>query len=258
MTASIAELRQHFEHENQLWKSGDHYRQGRVRDAYNAWFKASVRAGNPPDALVRKIEDETERFLDRVIAGVDGHSYWDAGERFYRNDGGSCYPRTWWYIHYRGLIEMRSVIKPVCGDPHCIAPEHQEISPWGEHRQHYTDQQCHGALQVASMRLGRSPSRNEYEALGLVPSSGALVRRFSSWNRALASSGLPPSGVIGGQAVRQYSKQDCIDKLQAVKAELGYVPNSKVWKEMRLYPSEHTIRRRFGGWLVALQEAGVR
>lgn len=258
MTVAAAELRQHFEHENQLWKQGDHHLQARVRDAYNAWFRAQCAEGNPPDALVRRSGNETERFMERAIVGLDGHSYWDNNSmRFRRNDGSERNPRLWWWEHIHGPLEKRATVKPVCGDPHCITPEHQAMQLWSEAKRQYTDQQCAGALQVAALRLGHTPTMAEYVSLGLVPTSKAIHMRFSSWDRAVEAAGLAP--VTRRTGYRQtWTDGELLDSLRSFAAENGRVPKGIEWDRLRLRPNGRTISRRFGGWHVALVRAGLR
>jgi hypothetical protein len=254
---SVTALRETFNHENQLWKAGDHYRQGRVRDAYNAWFRESVKNGHPPDSLTRRIGNERERFLDKTIAGLDGHAFWDGPERFILNDGSRRNPRWWWYEHVHGPTEKRSTIKPVCDEPHCIAPEHQAVTSWSETQRRFSDAQCIGALQVAAMRLGYTPSTFKYRTLGLSPGEKIILMRFSSWARACAAAGLEPVTSQSGY-VEKYTDDECLEALRQWKQERGAAPVGLHWTREGRLPSEWTIRRRFGSWNVALIRAGLK
>lgn len=49
---------------------------------------------------------------------------------------------------------------------------------------------CLEALREASERVGHSPSKLEYEALDLTPSSGSIQRVLGGWNRAKEFAGL--------------------------------------------------------------------
>jgi hypothetical protein len=56
---------------------------------------------------------------------------------------------------------------------------------------------CLDALREAARRLGRSPTKAEYEELGLTPASATVVRTLGSWNDAKEAAGLstnPSSG----------------------------------------------------------------
>ena len=57
--------------------------------------------------------------------------------------------------------------------------------------------ECLRALKKATAELGRSPSKAEYEALGLRPASGTIIRVMGGWNQAKDAAGLrtnPSSG----------------------------------------------------------------
>lgn len=49
---------------------------------------------------------------------------------------------------------------------------------------------CIDALLEAADRLGESPTKAQYESLGLTPASGTIMRRFGGWNEAKEAAGL--------------------------------------------------------------------
>lgn len=53
-----------------------------------------------------------------------------------------------------------------------------------------TKQECVRALRAAAKRLGKSPTRSEYDALGLSPTSSAIMKVMGSWNEAKDAAGL--------------------------------------------------------------------
>jgi transcription elongation factor Elf1 len=54
----------------------------------------------------------------------------------------------------------------------------------------YSKADCIESLQAAKEELGKSPSMQQYNDLGLSPSADTIVRRFGSWNAAKKESGL--------------------------------------------------------------------
>lgn len=66
-----------------------------------------------------------------------------------------------------------------------------------------TETACIGALREAAERLGRSPSKAEYESLGLQPASGTIMRVMGGWNEAKQAAGLETyrQGEFGGIAI---------------------------------------------------------
>ncbi len=53
-----------------------------------------------------------------------------------------------------------------------------------------TEDECLEALLEAADRLGESPTKAQYEELGLTPASGTIIRTFGSWNDAKEAAGL--------------------------------------------------------------------
>ncbi len=53
-----------------------------------------------------------------------------------------------------------------------------------------TERECLEALQEAADRLGTSPTKAEYEKLGLTPASGTIIRVVGGWNDAKTKAGL--------------------------------------------------------------------
>jgi hypothetical protein len=53
-----------------------------------------------------------------------------------------------------------------------------------------SERECLAALREAAERLGKSPTKAEYEALGLTPASGTIIRVVGGWNEAKEKAGL--------------------------------------------------------------------
>jgi hypothetical protein len=68
-----------------------------------------------------------------------------------------------------------------------------------------TPEQCIDALLAAAERLGRSPSKAEYEALKQKPAAGTIMRVMGGWNVAKEAAGLNTyyQGECGGTEIRQ-------------------------------------------------------
>ena len=62
-----------------------------------------------------------------------------------------------------------------------------------------TADECLDALQEAATRLGKSPSKSEYEQLGLTPSASTILRHHGSWNEAKERAGLETSASSGSR-----------------------------------------------------------
>lgn len=53
-----------------------------------------------------------------------------------------------------------------------------------------TETECLDALREAAERLGKSPTKAEYEGLGLTPASATIIRTVGGWNEAKEKAGL--------------------------------------------------------------------
>lgn len=67
-----------------------------------------------------------------------------------------------------------------------------------------TEQECLDALQNAAERLGKSPTKAEYEELDLRPASTTIIRLLGSWNRAKERANLETyrRGEFGGTDIQ--------------------------------------------------------
>lgn len=232
-----------------------------VRTAFETWFSASCAAGRPPDALDQYIPDEAERFFSKLLQGSDGHVYWGGAQEFGTNDGRDIVPRRWWWFHLHGQPTERVQIKPFCGESNCIFPRHMRAIPWSELKQRYTDEQLIGAVQVVAMRLGRTPSCDEWDAGRYRPNRGTLETRFGSWNDAMRAAGLEPrpKGVVITQAggISALDEEELLRAAAARIAELGHVPTSYEWYRGRYQPSYSTLKRHFGSWAAFIEAVGT-
>jgi hypothetical protein len=71
-----------------------------------------------------------------------------------------------------------------------------------------TPEECLDALREAARRLGESPTKAQYEALGLQPASATIIRTVGGWNRAKEQAGLATAPSTG---TRVGEKPDTLD-----------------------------------------------
>lgn len=81
-----------------------------------------------------------------------------------------------------------------------------------------SEQECLDALREAAERLGESPTKAEYEELGLTPASGTIMRVVGGWNEAKKKAGLETYRSNGS---RVQPKPDGVE-----------VPDGKEWEEL--------------------------
>jgi len=103
-----------------------------------------------------------------------------------------------------------------------------------------TEAACLDALREAAERLGKSPTKAQYEELGLQPASATIIRQIGGWNEAKRRAGLETNASRGP---RVGSKPDDVD-----------LPEDTSWKELsvdqrwhyrnRERNTERTLQRR--------------
>ena len=81
-----------------------------------------------------------------------------------------------------------------------------------------TESECLAALRRAAERLGKSPTKAEYEELGLAPSSSTIIRIVGGWNEAKEKAGLETNPSTGS---RVEPKPDDVE-----------LPAGMVWEEL--------------------------
>ena len=81
-----------------------------------------------------------------------------------------------------------------------------------------TEAECLDALQDAAEELDASPTKVEYETLGLTPSASTILRIVGGWNEAKRRAGLETNPSTGS---RVESKPDSVD-----------LPDGTVWEDL--------------------------
>jgi len=117
-------------------------------------------------------------------------------------------------------------------------------------RRRYTDEQILEELRASAARLGRSPTMREFAADPEAPvHPQTVIEHFGTWNAAKRAAGLTPRRFI--------SREDVLDQLRALAAELGRLPTARdVEERRRTMASKSLIWHTFGSLTAALREAG--
>jgi hypothetical protein len=117
-------------------------------------------------------------------------------------------------------------------------------------RRRYTDEQILEELRASAARLGRSPTMREFAAdpeAAVHPQT--VIEHFGTWNAAKRAAGLTPRRFI--------SREELLEQLRALAAELGRVPSARDLDERRgRMASKSLIWHTFGSLAQALREAG--
>lgn len=96
-------------------------------------------------------------------------------------------------------------------------------------------------------------SYKKYEVQGYSPSAMTISTYFGSWTKALQAAGLKTNEKFA----KSYSKEEIINALQHYVDENNGFLTLTLYKNKKYKPSESTIRKKFGSWNQALQEAGI-
>lgn len=230
------------------------------REAYNAYFRRACAEGNSPSALRIYSKDEVERFWARTVPGPDGHVYWTAGQGFRRNDGKTAKPARWAWAKAHGPIDGYTEIEVECGEKNCVNHEHMRIRPRSERRITVRDSAILGAMQVLAMRLGRTPTTDDWEESGFKPSRTAVYKRFGgTWEKVCIAAGLPPVVHVS------HDVEACVAAVCAVADRVGHTAlQYRHWYEQRDLllangwpPSPTTIVEKLGTatWAEAIELA---
>ncbi len=78
-----------------------------------------------------------------------------------------------------------------------------------------TAEECLEALREAAERLGESPTKAQYEELGLTPASATIIRTCGGWNDAKEKAGLETSHSRGSRVRKEHYDLHCTDNLSS-------------------------------------------
>jgi Homing endonuclease associated repeat len=117
-------------------------------------------------------------------------------------------------------------------------------------RRRYTDDQILEELRASAARLGRSPTMREFAADPVATvHPQTVIEHFGTWNAAKRAAGLTPRRFI--------SREELLEQLRALAAELGRLPTARDLEERRrTMASKSLIWHTFGSLTGALREAG--
>lgn len=100
-------------------------------------------------------------------------------------------------------------------------------------------EECLDALREAAARLGESPTKADYEALGLTPASATIIRRLGGWNEAKQQAGLETNPSTGSRVGSKPEGVDCSDE------EWAAMSVDQRWHYRNVERNtERTLRRR--------------
>ena len=81
-----------------------------------------------------------------------------------------------------------------------------------------SEEDCIEALELAAKRLGKSPTKPEYEELGLTPASATIIKKVGGWNKAKERAGLDTNASRGSRIQE--------------KPEGVHLPEGMIWENL--------------------------
>lgn len=118
----------------------------------------------------------------------------------------------------------------------------------------YSDEEVVEALRADALRLGRTPTLDDWRGRGpAVPGIGAVITHFGSWNVGLRVAGLKVTREYG-----VWTRERLLAALRRDAARRGRTPVREDWsKATRSRPNAATVAKSFGSWNAGLRAAGL-
>lgn len=111
---------------------------------------------------------------------------------------------------------------------------------------------CAGALNYAKERLGKTPTQDEYDELGLTPCGDVIIAVCGSWTKALREAGIEPIHCFDA------SVDDCHAAIKEVDGRISDedLLSSRKYEKHRdaEHPSITKIRRECGKKFVEVRD----
>lgn len=127
------------------------------------------------------------------------------------------------------------------------------IETKGPHETEYSKEELLDCLRDLRDELGRVPRRRDLDAKDDYPSYSPYLDKFGSLLEAMREAGLE----LEGYRKREYSDEELVKELRALKDELGHVPTTTELDAKDDYPCYWTYYDRFGSWSEAKKQAGI-
>ncbi|MDR9429337.1 MAG: hypothetical protein RI568_01320 [Natronomonas sp.] len=108
-----------------------------------------------------------------------------------------------------------------------------------------TDAACLEALREAAERLGASPTKAQYEELGLKPASATIIRQIGGWNRAKERAGLETNASRGSRVQPKPEGIELPEELQweDLSVDQRWHYRNREWNAERTRRRRATLRR---------------
>jgi len=123
-------------------------------------------------------------------------------------------------------------------------------------KERYSDEELLGLLRKKAEEVNGPVTLPMIDADEEFPPANLYKQRFGSLNEARKAAGLETYGEGRGQD-KQYSREELLDKLRRVAADVDGPVSTSNLRGRDDVPSAGTYRRRFGSWKKAKEAAGI-
>ena len=117
----------------------------------------------------------------------------------------------------------------------------------------YSDEELIEQIRAMAKKLGRTPTRREYDNNPETASTTTIATRFGSWNKALALAGLNAN-----YEWVAYSKEELIEQVQKMAEELGRTPTIDEFRKNPNTGSNYQVLKFFAEWNDFIRAAGLK
>lgn len=131
----------------------------------------------------------------------------------------------------------------------------EDLSGETGRNQKYTDEQLLSHLRKVDRKYGKCTTELLLKEDGLCAPS-VVVDRFGSWTEGKKKAGLKPDERTNNERPKQYSDEEYLQLLRDCHEKHGEI-TQQLFTDDDDYPSEGAIRKRFGSWVDAIDEAGL-
>jgi hypothetical protein len=131
----------------------------------------------------------------------------------------------------------------------------EDLSSSGGRPQEYSDEQILSHIRECANRHGTATTELLDQEDDLVASSVA-IERFGSWSEAKTQAGLDPDARENNARPREYSDEEYLGLLRDCEEKYGQA-TQRTFDDAEEYPSAGAIRKRFGSWGDAKEQAGL-
>lgn len=131
----------------------------------------------------------------------------------------------------------------------------EDLSGKSGRKQQFSDEQILSHLTELQHRHGKCTTELLRQEEDLIAPS-VVIERFGSWKEAKRRAGLQPDERASNSRPQEYSNEEYLELLRECEEKYGKV-TQRVFDSDEDFPSSGAVRKRFGSWSEAKEQAGL-